>query len=362
MITRASTSALKLALCAMLATLAFAQEQPATRPGHGLTVDALDNMSSLPGNLSALPTGPPVAADNPQTPEKVALGRALFFERQLSRGLVMRCATCHDPAKGFSDGMPRAMGSSGHLLPRRSPGLLNAAYNSLQFWDGRARTLEEQAEMPMLSPTEMAMPSREMAVRRLLQSPGYRDLFFRAFAAPISFQRIVQALAAFERTLITPGSAFDRYSLGDKKALTPEQKRGLLLFIGKASCSQCHNGPNFTDNKFHNLGHFPGEEGDLDPGRFAITRNPADRSAFKTPGLRNNLRGPYMHNGALSSLPEVIAFYNRGGGTGRKSDLIRPLELSPPEHADLLSFLESLTGTEPRVEEPIDAPDAGAQR
>ncbi|MGA8763346.1 MAG: cytochrome c peroxidase, partial [Candidatus Sulfotelmatobacter sp.] len=174
----------------------------------------------------------------------------------------------------------------------------------------------------------------------------------------ISFQRITWAVAAFERTLVTPDSAFDRYARGDKRGLTDSQKRGLILFFGKASCTQCHNGSNFTDNKFHSLGRLPGEEHARDPGRFAISRNPADRDAFKTPSLRNvATRSPYMHNGSISTLPEAIALYDRGGGAGPKSDLLHPLELTAGEKDDLLNFLQALSGVAPAMAAPDLPPD-----
>jgi cytochrome c peroxidase len=157
-----------------------------------------------------------------------------------------------------------------------------------------------------------------------------------------------RAIAAFERTLVTTGSAFDRYAAGDKRALTEQQKRGLILFIGKAACSECHNGPNFTDNKFHSLGLLPGQKEDPDMGHFAVTKSPADRQAFKTPSLRSvTQQSHFMRNGSIANLAQVIAFYDDGGGTGPKSNLLFKLHLTDAEQADLLAFLNALAGHVP---------------
>jgi cytochrome c peroxidase len=317
------------------------------------SVEMLDTMTSLPGNLGALPPRPS-ANQNANAAVTVELGKLLFFDKRLSKEGSLSCASCHDPAKAFSDARSLGVGVGGKVLTRRTPSVLNSAYNPLQFWDGRASSLEEQASMPMLSAAEMGVPDRAWAVDRLQRVPHYRELFRKAFGEPITFDGITTAIAAFERTLTTPYSAFDRYVKGDKQALTSQQKRGLILFFSKASCTECHNGPNFTDNQFHALGRLPGEEQTIDLGRFGVTKNPADRGAFKTPTLRNiALRAPYMHNGSLATLADVVALYNRGGGPGEKSDLLHPLDLTPDEQSDLLSFLDSLAGVLPQVEPPI---------
>ncbi len=342
----------------LLLALPWCPSAAQSAPPPSLSVEFLDTLTRLPGNLSVLPASPPIPVNNPQTPAKIELGRRLFFDPLLSRDGSLSCASCHDPNKAFSDARPRAVGIGNKVLTRRSPTVLNAAYNPAQFWDGRAGSLEQQAGMPMLSATEMGMPDKAWLVNRLRQIPSYRQDFNQAFGGDLRFEQITRAVAAFERTLVTPDSAFDRYAGGEKQALTAQQKRGLILFFAKASCSQCHNGPTFTDNKFHVLGRLPGEERKRDPGRFAVSKNAADRGAFKTPSLRNvSARAPYMHNGSLATLPEVISWYNRGGGVGRKSDLIQPLKLTADEQADLLSFMESLSGTMPQVEGPTEAAD-----
>jgi cytochrome c peroxidase len=317
---------------------------PAATPPPGLTIAVLDSLKRLPGGLSALPA-PPIPRDNPQTRAKIELGRLLFFDKRLSRDRSTSCATCHDPDKAYSDGRARAVGIGHAILSRRAPSLLNGAYNSSQFWDGRARSLEEQALAPMLSAKEMGMADPKALLARLQGVPEYSRRFSSVFGRAVNLLDIERAIAAFERTLVTPGAAFDRYAEGDKQALTDQQKRGLILYIGKASCSQCHSGPNFTDNKFHSLGLLPGQSDDDDPGHFAVTKNPADLHAFKTPSLRDATdESRFMHNGAIATLADVIEFYNQGGGRGTKSSLLFKLDLTADEKDDLLAFLHSLAG------------------
>ena len=317
---------------------------PQAVPPPGLTIKVLDSMTRLPGGLAALPK-PPIPRENPQTHAKVDLGRTLFFDRRLSRDGSISCSTCHDPGKAYSDGLSLPVGIGHAVLRRRSPSLLDSAYNSSQFWDGRAQTLEEQALSPILSRSEMGMPDANALLARLQTIPQYRQMFLKVFGRAITLVDVGRAIAAFERTLITPDSAFDRYANGDKTALTESQKRGLILFIGKASCSQCHNGPNFTDNKFHSLGVSRAPSGQVDLGRFLVSGNPADRQSFKTPTLRNAAQqSPYMHDGSIKTLPQVIEFYNRGGGAAPKSKLLFPLHLTAREKEDLLDFLRSLAG------------------
>src|SRR4030095_471366 len=203
-----------------------------------------------------------------------------------------------------------------------------------------------------MAAAEMNMPSEKEVVDRLNLSSSYTDLFRAAFDEAPNLKNIAKAIASFERTLVTPDSRYDRYLSGDKTALTEQEKRGLILFIGKASCSACHNGNNLADNKFHVLAPTPNQP--EDGGRYAVSKDEKDRGAFKTPTLRNvELTAPYTHNGALKSLEEVIEFYDQGGGEAKnKSDLIFKLELTKQEKADLLAFLKSLTGRQPQVKIP----------
>ena len=341
----------------ILSAVAYtASDQPRMAPVIGPEI--LDSMKTLPGGLGALPEVQ-LPADNPATPEKIELGKRLFFEKRLSGDMSTSCATCHAPEKAFTDGLVRSRGFNGKTLRRNSPTVLNAAYNSAQFWDGRAATLDEQCKGPLLSPDEMNMASETQIVERLSAIPGYRKDFQEVFGAPPSLNLVAKAVSAFERTLVTPDSRFDRYAAGDKKALTDPEKRGLVLFFGKAACSECHKGSNFTDNKYHNLGFGQAPGSPNDAGRFEISHNPEDQGAFKTPTLRNvALTGPYMHDGSSKTLEDVIDLYDRGGGDDpNKSKLVYKLELTPQEKSDLVAFLKSLTGTVPQVQAPVPYPE-----
>jgi cytochrome c peroxidase len=318
-------------------------------PVNALTTKILDGMRVLPGDLAPLP---PLGMSNTEEQAQIELGKMLFFDKRLSRDRSMSCATCHDPAKGFGDGRALAVGFGGKVLARHSPTILNSAYNSSQFWDGRAASLEEQAVGPIMAAAEMNMVSEQEVVARLSLATAYAERFRAAFGEGPNLKNIARAIASFERTLVTPDSRFDRYLAGDKSALTEPEKRGLILFIGKASCSECHNGSNLADNKFHVLGRTANEAEDV--GRYAVSKDEKDRGAFKTPTLRNvELTAPYTHNGVFKSLDEVIEFYSEGGGEAtNKSDLILKLELTRQEQADLVAFLKSLTGRQPQVEVP----------
>jgi cytochrome c peroxidase len=304
------------------------------------TAHLIDSLQELPVGLGLLPKLE-IPADNPQSPQKVALGKRLFSNKDLSGDRSMSCASCHDSAKGFSDGKARALGFQGKELRRHTPTVLNSAYNSYQFWDGRALSLEQQAAVPITSAVEMNMPDETELVSRLNANPRYRQEFQSVFAQGPSLNRVVKAIAAYERTLTTPNSRFDRYAAGDKSALTLHEKNGLVIFIAKARCARCHDGANFTDNKFQNTGI-----GD-DEGRFAVTKQENDRGAFKTPGLRNvALRAPYMHDGSLATLEAVIDYYDRGGDDKKgKSPFVLKIGLTREEKQDLLTFLKTLSGS-----------------
>ena len=254
-----------------------------------------------------------VPQNNPITAEKVSLGKRLFFDKNLSKDRSISCATCHDPAQGFSNGGVHAKGVSGQNSTRNVPSIINRLFGRTQFWDGRAETLESQALGPLFNPDEMAM-DEELLIERLQADKVYHQLFQEAFHAGPTLDNLLMAIAAYERTLLSGSTAFDRYEWnGEKTALSNSAIRGIALFRGKARCSTCHIGTNFTDEKFHNLGAGEGT-GRTDPGRAAVTKKPEDFGKFKTPTLRNiALTAPYMHDGSLPTLEEVIAFYDRGG-------------------------------------------------
>lgn len=283
-------------------------------------------------------------ADNATSPDKVALGKQLYFDPRLSRDNTISCASCHDPAKGFSNGEQFATGVGGKQGGRNSPTVLNAAFNKFQFWDGRAGTLEEQALGPIQNPIEMNLTLDEV-VARLSAIEGYRNQFQKVFGTEVTSEGIAKAIAAYERTILCGNAPYDRFKAGDTAALSGSAKRGMDLFFGKAHCSACHAGPNFTDNAFHNIG--VGVKGDAaDKGRAEISKMEGDTSAFKTPTLRDIARtGPYMHDGSLKTLEEVIEHYKRGGDANPYLDEeMYTLKLTDEEIGDLLKFLtEGLT-------------------
>ncbi|HEU4506849.1 MAG TPA: cytochrome c peroxidase [Pyrinomonadaceae bacterium] len=282
---------------------------------------------------------------NPLSKEKIALGRALYFDKRLSIDGTVSCATCHDPALAFTDGNVVAVGGRETRGTRNAPTLLNTVFNQIFFWDGRARTLEEQVKHPLLSSSEMGMTSEKALVARLESIPEYQKQFKRIFSADgLTIDTVAKAIAAYERTLLSGNSPFDRFIWGQRFAISDAQKRGWDLFKGKARCSECHTySPEnqfFTDFEFHNTGIAAGEL-----GRFAVSRQPADTGAFKTPTLRDlELTAPYMHDGSLKTLIDVVQFYNRGGNANRYLDKrMLPLQLTDVEVNDLVQFLRALT-------------------
>jgi len=257
--------------------------------------------------FASLPSAAPAPPDNPTTPEKVALGKQLFFDPRLSGDNSMSCATCHEPTKAFGDGLARAKGRAGNLLPRNTQTVLNVGLLSKLFWDGRAENLEEQALVPIQSADEMDQNLDELELE-LAQVPEYARQFKSVFGTGVGRDGIAKALAAYQRTLIAPSSPFDRFLQGDKSALSASAQRGLELFTGEADCVRCHRGPMLTDEKFYRLRVLP-----HDKGRGAVTGKRSDNDKFRTPSLRNVAQtGPYMHDGSLKTLAEVVTFYFRG--------------------------------------------------
>lgn len=283
--------------------------------------------------------------DNPYSPEKAELGKFLYFDKRLSADNSVACATCHDPKFAFTDGRPVSTGIKGQTGGRSAPTVLNRAFSLAQFWDGRAPTLEEQAKGPIANPIEMGH-THENVVKRLKEIPGYRALFAKAFGTEdFTIDHVAQAIATFERTLLSGNSPYDRYKAGDKKAMTPEQIRGMDVYFNKAKCDQCHEGMNFTSNMFANIG-IGTDKPDPDVGRYAVTKDPKDWGAFKTPTLREIARtAPYMHDGSLKTLEEVVEYYNKGGNKNKNLDeRMKPLNLTDQEKKDLVAFLHALSG------------------
>lgn len=334
---------------------------------------------SEPGTSSytlSLPSGvlePVIPEDNPLTKGKIDLGRKLFFDKRLSADDTVSCATCHDPEKGFADGVPIAVGIKDRKGTRNSPTVLNAAFFDTQFWDGRVITLEEQAKQPIINPNEMGMPSHNAVVEKISGIPEYKASFRAVFGTDkITIDHIAMAIASFERTLNTFHTPFDRFIAGEKDAISVSAQRGWKLFQGKARCITCHefnvSYPFFTNNKFHNIGVamkgkdfeplarkasgsgadpsvLAREEGASELGHYLVTKEQKDIGTFKTSGLRNiALTAPYMHDGSEPTLESVVEFYNKGGVPNPNLDGgIRPLNLTEEEKKDLVEFMKSLT-------------------
>jgi cytochrome c peroxidase len=299
----------------------------------------------------------PIPADNPPTWEKIALGRKLFYDTKLSKDNTLSCASCHNPNLGFTDRRQLSKGVGGMIGIRNAPTLLNAAYSRLQFWDGRGISLEAQVAFPIADPTEMNQ-THEVSVSKIRNDPAYKTEFTKAFGpGNITLEKIEKSLASFERTLLSGNSRFDQYQFrGNRKALTPAEANGLAIFTDpkKGNCATCHTIDEkyalFTDGKFHNTGVGVDEEGKFtDLGRYSQTKLESDKGEFKTPTLRNvALSAPYMHDGSLKTLKDVVDFYVGGGNSNPYLDKeIKALRLSAQDRADLVEFLKSLTGDMP---------------
>ena len=316
----------------------------------------------------------PIPPDNPPTAETIALGRRLYYDPQLSSDGTIACATCHDPKMGFADYEPVSTGVQGKKGTRNSNTVINSAYNKLQFWDGRAPSLEKQAEGPVQNPVEMGhtLPGVE---KRLMADTRYRAEFKNAWGSDqITYEMVEKSIASFERTVLSGDSPFDRFYYGhDKKALSPAAQRGLKLFLDpkKGNCNACHTiGEKyalFTDGKFHNIGVGAESDGTFaDVGRYEQTHVDTDKGAFKTPTLRNITQtAPYFHDGSLKTLKDVIDHYVGGGNSNPYLDKeIHPLDevLTFEDRNDLLAFLQSLTGKlPPNVGPPPDMQKGAAE-
>jgi cytochrome c peroxidase len=332
--------------------------------------------AGAPADIGPLPPVP-VPDDNPMTPEKIELGKLLFFDGRLSADGSLACVSCHLPDQGWTTNTPLSPAYPTNMERRNSQTLINVAYHRVLLWDGRAGALEKQALGPIQNPLHMNQ-NLDLLVEKLKAIPDYVERFQKVFSTSVNPEGLGKALAAFERTLITRNAPFDRYMTGDWQAMSESALRGMALFKEKARCILCHNGPNFTDGQFHNLGvpeapllshplvqasiRFDAKRMNVpeyqqvkeDWGRYLVTKEEKDKGAFRTPSIRNvTQRDPYMHNGVFQSLEEIIEFYDRGGGAvPGKSPLLQPLGLTAQEKRDLVAFLQALTGELPTVTPP----------
>jgi cytochrome c peroxidase len=281
-----------------------------------------------------------VLPDNPLNREKIELGKQLYFDPRLSRDDTVSCASCHDPNKGWSNGERFATGVRDQKGGRSAPTIINAGYQRFQFWDGRAIEVEGQALGPIQNPIEMDMTLPELE-SKLNGIAGYRSQFQKVYGTEVTSEGVANAIGAFERTILAGDAPFDRFKAGDESALSESAQRGMKVFFNKASCSACHAGPNFTDGAFHNVG-IGMDKPEPDVGRFAESGLEGDRGTFKTPTLREIARtAPYMHDGNLATLEDVIEHYNKGGIPNPQLDEeIFPLKLSDQDKADLITFLK----------------------
>jgi cytochrome c peroxidase len=288
-----------------------------------------------------------VPEDNPLTEEKVRLGKRLYFDRNLSVDGTLSCASCHVPEKGFADPNQFSLGVRGQKGNRQAPTIINRAFSRAQFWDGRAASLEEQALGPITNPIEMGNPNIDVVLARLKKETSYLEAFQRAFPndRAISKENLARAISSFERTIMSGNSPFDRYIEGDRKAMSEAAVRGYQLYLSKANCASCHVSFNFTDETYHNLG-----VGMIvkkpDVGRYALSKLEGHQGAFKTPTLREIANtAPYMSDGSLKTLEEVVDYYDRGAQPNRwLSPKIKPLGLTAEEKKDLVEFLKALSG------------------
>lgn len=298
--------------------------------------DSSESLIDVPAGLPELPH----PKDNPPTKAKIELGKQLYFDKRLSADNTISCASCHDPKKGWSNDAAVATGVGGKKGGRSAPTIINSAYANFHFWDGRAASLEDQALGPIQNPIEMKMPLDDV-VAKLNKIPGYKKQFQEVFGTDVTEDGIAKAIAAYERTVLSGDAPYDRFKAGDKDALSESAQRGMKLFFGDALCSACHVGPNFTDQAFHNVGIGMDKE-NPDIGRNKISGLGGDTGSFKTPTLREIARtAPYMHDGSLKTLEEVVEHYDKGGiDNPYLSEDIFELDLTEQQKKDLVTFLK----------------------
>lgn len=327
------------------ATVAVLASATSLRAGSVLDVGPAELARTM--DAYRRPAAAPAPADNPTTPPKAELGKALFFDPRLSGSGVISCGTCHNPSLGWEDGLAKGVGHGGSKLGRHTPTILNAAWIEPLFWDGRAATLEEQAKGPLESPAEMNMPHGDV-VKVVRGISGYAPKFAAAFPGEeITIDTIAKAIAAYERTVVSSEAPFDRWISGDDAAISHAAKRGFVVYNGKARCSVCHVGWRMTDDGFHDIGLAGDDLGraQVAPGIAILER------AFKTPTLRNIAeRAPYMHDGSLATLEAVVEHYDAGFlERSSLSPEMKRLNLTTQEKSDLVEFLRTLSSRDPEV-------------
>jgi cytochrome c peroxidase len=333
-----------------LAVLAAATVHAAGAPAQ--VTDAAGDLVTLQAGHKSLqkwrlPATPPHPEDNAPNPARVALGKALFFDPRLSGDGNMACASCHSPLMGWSDGMGTGKGNKSMVLDRASPTVFNTAYNNIQMWDGRKKSLEDQAMGPMEASAEMNMDTARLFTW-LNANEGYKALFAKAYPGqPIDAGTLSKAIASFERTVVSNTSPFDKWVAGNKQAMTADQVQGFAVFIDpkKGNCAACHSGANFTDNGFHNLGLASWGKENPDVGRFAQKPVASMKGAFKTPTVREAARtAPYFHDGSARTLDELVDFYAQGGiAKSNRSSSMKELQLTAQEKTQLVAFMNALS-------------------
>jgi len=311
------------------------------------------------------PSEVPQPKNNKITPQRVELGKLLYFDKRLSASQKISCATCHHPKHGWSDEKPtsKAVGHEGAVGPRNSPVVLNTGYQNRQFWDGRVRTLEQQALGPIEADVEMNMPLKVL-IPKLNKIKGYKKLFKEAYPksnGQITKEFLAKAIASFERTVVSTQAPFDRYAKGGQKAISKDAKDGFELFKGKAKCTACHDGFNFTDGSFHNIGLNDGELNGKELGRYLVKRRDAWYGVMKTPTLRDVTKSyPYFHDGSVKTLEEATAICAGGGryehNVKNKSLSMVDRNLTKTEIDKIVSFMKSLTGPDMDLKIPTKFP------
>jgi len=344
-------------LCSLSVVTAYGRPQPTV----DAATDAKQNSASAAEGAAALPAVPlglppvEVPADNPMTPEKIELGKLLYFDPRLSKDGTISCATCHNPKEGWSERRATSKGIKDQIGTRNSPTIINSAYHRAQFWDGRAATLEEQALGPIENPIEMGHKLEDM-VKELPAIPEYTKRFQTVFGTGVTKDGIGKAIAAFERTILSGNSPYDRFKAGDETALSDGQKRGMQVFVKKGKCVLCHTPPTFSNGRYYNAG-VDADKPKPDPGRHDVTKKDRDFGKVRVPHLRDLVdTGPYFHDGSAKALEDAVALMADGGKDNpHLSSMmkgVRRAMLTEQDRKDLVEFLKALSGDYPVIEPP----------